>query len=62
MDKNELLIVEIKALHQRANKAYGSRRLAKALQIKNYRIGRYKISSLMRQAGIDKKNMVSRGR
>lgn len=45
--------MEIKALHQKTNKAYGSRRLSKALQSKNYMIGRYKTRTLMRQAGIE---------
>ena len=33
--------------------AYGSRRMLKYLQSKNYNIGRYKVRSLMRKAGIE---------
>ena len=33
--------------------SYGSRRIAKHLQINNYKIGRYKVRSLMRKIGIE---------
>jgi putative transposase len=46
------LLVEVKALHARSEKSYGSRRMAKALQEKGYEVGRYKARSLMRKAQI----------
>jgi len=52
-NKDEKLMVEIRALHVKTNKAYGSRRMSKYLQMKNYKIGRYKARSLMRKAGIE---------
>ncbi len=52
-NKDEKLIVEIKVLHNKTNRSYGSRRIAKHLQVNNYKIGRYKARSLMRKAGIE---------
>lgn len=50
---NTLLIVEIRALHIQNRKAYGSRRLAKALRLKGYQLGRYKTRKLMQEAKIE---------
>ena len=50
---NTLLLVETRALHQQHKKAYGSRRIAKALQAMGHKIGRYKARKLMREAGIE---------
>ena len=43
------LIVELKALHKKSNRSYGSRRMVKALSLQGHEIGRYKIRRLMRQ-------------
>lgn len=53
LDKDAKLIVEVKELHAKTNKTYGSRRMSKYLQKKNYKVGRYKARSLMRKAGIE---------
>ena len=53
LDKDAKLIVEVKALHAKTNMTYGSRRISKYLQGKNYNVGRYKARSLMRKAGIE---------
>lgn len=47
-----LWITEIRAIHQSSRGSYGSRRMAKALQAKGYRVGRYATRSLMRKAGV----------
>jgi transposase InsO family protein len=52
-DKEERLIVEVRAIHKKSNMAYGSRRISKQLQMNDYKIGRYKARSLMRKAGIE---------
>ena len=52
-NKDASIIAEIKNLHIATRKAYGSRRIVKHLQSKNYTIGRYKVRRLMRKAGIE---------
>jgi transposase InsO family protein len=46
---NDLLIVEAKALHAQSRASYGSRRMAKALESKGFKVGRYRARSLMRK-------------
>lgn len=46
------LIIELKVLHKKSNKSYGSRRMAKALSKQGYKIGRYKVRRLMQQNNI----------
>ena len=53
LDKDEKLIAQVKILHEKTNMTYGSRRIVKYLQEKKYKIGRYKVRSLMRKAGIE---------
>ena len=53
LNKDEKLIVEVKAIHKKSNMSYGSRRISKYLQMNNYKVGRYKARSLMRSAGIE---------
>lgn len=43
------LLVELKILHKKSNRSYGSRRMVKALLLQGYKVGRYKIRRLMRQ-------------
>lgn len=50
--KNDLLIIETKLLHKQVRAAYGSRRMAYAMQNNGYKIGRFKMRSLMAQAGV----------
>jgi len=45
--------VQVKILHEKTNMTYGSRRIVKYFQEKKYKIGRYKVRSLMRKAGIE---------
>jgi putative transposase len=52
-NEEENLLVELKGLHKQSDRSYGSRRLAKALQIKGYSVGRYRTRTLMRKANIE---------
>ena len=51
--EEERLLVEMKALHEHSNRSYGSRRLTKGLQIKGFKVGRYRVRGLMRKARIE---------
>jgi len=52
-DHEELvLLVALKVLQRRSHNSYGSLRMAKALQMQGYAVGRYRARSLMRKAGI----------
>lgn len=46
------LTVELKILHKKSNKSYGSRRMTKALLAQGYKLGRYKVRRLMRENGL----------
>jgi putative transposase len=46
------LLVEVKALAKESRDSYGSRMMAKHLQAKGYKVGRYVARTLMRKAGI----------
>ena len=50
--QNDMISVEMKALHTQSRASYGSRRMAKALQSKGLKIGRYRARSLMRECGL----------
>lgn len=49
----DTLVVEVKALAEECRHSYGSRRMAKHLQAKGHKIGRYAARTLMRKAGIE---------
>jgi transposase InsO family protein len=49
---NDLLLIETKALHAQSRASYGSRRMAKALQSKGFKVGRYRARNLMRKNGL----------
>lgn len=51
--EEEKILTEVKALHKQSARSYGSRRIAKGLQAKGYKIGRYRVRSLMRKAQIE---------
>lgn len=51
-DKEARLIFDLKVLHKKSKKSYGSRRMAKAISAQGCKVGRYKIRRLMRQNGI----------
>ena len=51
--EEQKILDEVKALHKQSNKSYGSRRIAKGLQAKGHKIGRYKARSLMHKAQIE---------
>lgn len=46
------LLAEIRQVHHHARHSYGTRRLCRAVHAKGYRIGRVRMRTLMRQAGI----------
>ncbi len=52
IDKNMGIVLEIKSLHTKTRGSYGSRRIAKFLQKKEYKIGRFKVRNLMRKLGL----------
>ena len=49
----ENLLTEARALHKKSDRSYGSRRIGKGLQMKGYRVGRFRARSLMRKAGLE---------
>jgi putative transposase len=51
--EEEKILVELRALHKKSDKSYGSRRMAKGLQAKGYKVGRYRARNLMRKASIE---------
>jgi transposase InsO family protein len=51
--EEENIFVELRALHKKSDRSYGSRRMAKGLQIKGYNVGRYRARNLMRKANIE---------
>lgn len=46
------LLAEIRQVHHQARRSYGTRRLCRAVHTKGYRIGRVRMRTLMRHAGI----------
>lgn len=52
VEQDEKLVFELKVLHKKTNKSYGSRRMSKAMLAQGYKVGRYKMRRLMRQNGI----------
>jgi putative transposase len=46
------LLIEVKIVAQESQNSYGSRRMAKHLQMKGYSVGRYAARTLMHKAGI----------
>jgi putative transposase len=50
--KTNLLIIEVKLLSKLSRNSYGSRQIAKNLQAKGYKVGRYQARTLMRKAGV----------
>lgn len=53
VEKELALLVEVKALDKLSRGSYGSRQMSKNLQVKGYRIGRYRARTLMRKAGVE---------
>jgi putative transposase len=51
-NKEVKLLIEVKALDKLSRSSYGSRQIAKNLQAKGYRVGRYQARTLMSKAGI----------
>lgn len=49
----EMLMVEVRMLAKESQNSYGSRRMAKNLQVRGYGVGRYAARTLMRKAGIE---------
>jgi transposase InsO family protein len=46
------LLARIKAIAEKTHHSYGSRRLVKHLQDEGYKVGRFKVRRLMKQAGV----------
>jgi len=46
------LLARIKAIAEKTHRSYGSRRLVKHLQDEGYKVGRFKVRRLMKQAGV----------
>ena len=54
--KNQRLLMEIKVLHQKSRKTYGSPRIHAELIEKGYACGKHRVARLMRQHGIVSKH------
>ena len=54
--KNRRLLVEIKAIHQKSRKTYGSPRIHAELNASGHACSRYRVARLMRQHGIVSKH------
>ena len=46
------MLERIKAISEKTHHSYGSRRLAKHLQDEGYKVGRFRVRRLMKQAGV----------
>ncbi len=55
------LLERIKAISEKTNHSYGSRRMAKHLQDDGYDVGRFKVRRLMKQAGVSVEGRRRRG-
>lgn len=53
LNKDIILLTELKALNKQTRGSYGSRRISKGLKNLGYNVGRYKARGLMREAGIE---------
>ena len=45
-------MTEVKAIHKRSRRNYGSRRMSRALQEKGYKVGRYQTRQIMKEGGL----------
>jgi transposase InsO family protein len=52
VEKDFILLAEVRHIHEKSRRTYGSRRMAISLQSKGYSVGRYKARSLMKKAGL----------
>jgi len=55
IDKDFVLLSEVRQIHKQTRGAYGSRRIAERLQARGYPVGRYRAGSLMKKAGVSAK-------
>jgi transposase InsO family protein len=55
------LLERIKAISEKTNHSYGSRRMTKQLQDEGYDVGRFKVRRLMKQAGVSVEGRRRRG-
>ena len=55
IDKDFVLLSEVRQIHKQTRGAYGSRRTAESLRVKGYPVGRYRAGSLMKKAGVSAK-------
>lgn len=55
------LLERIKAIAEKTNHSYGSRRMTKQLQDEGYDVGRFKVRRLMKQAGVSVEGRRRRG-
>ena len=52
VDKDFILLAQVRHIHQKSRGTYGSRRMMISLQTAGYSVGRYKARSLMKKAGL----------
>jgi transposase InsO family protein len=52
VEKDFTLLAQVRHIHQKSRRTYGSRRMAISLQAAGYAVGRYKARSLMKKAGL----------
>lgn len=62
LSRQEIDMLErIKAISEKTNHSYGSRRMAKQLRDEGYEVGRFKVRRLMKQAGVSVEGRRRRG-
>ena len=47
------MIIEMKVIHKKYRRSYGTRRMSRELRKKGYEAGRYKVRRMMRENGIE---------
>ena len=55
VDKDFKLLSQVRHIHQKSRGTYGSRRMVKSLQTAGYPVGRFRVRSLMKKAGLSVK-------
>ena len=56
VDKDFKLLAEVRHIHQKFRRTYGSRRMVISLREAGYAVGRYKARRLMKKAGLEVKS------
>jgi len=52
VDKDFILLTQVRHIHKKSRRTYGSRRISRSLQKAGYPVGRHKVRRLMKKAGL----------